>query len=32
LSTIIEEPFHVKEASRRKMERARRRLKKAVVD
>ncbi|XP_061354254.1 uncharacterized protein LOC133298885 [Gastrolobium bilobum] len=31
LSTIIEEPFHAKEAGRRKMERARRRLKKAVV-
>ncbi|TKY75001.1 Tetratricopeptide repeat protein 1 [Spatholobus suberectus] len=31
LSTIIEEPFHAKEAGRRKMERARRRFKKAVV-
>nr|KYP70476.1 Tetratricopeptide repeat protein 1 [Cajanus cajan] len=31
LSTIIEEPFHAKEADRRKMERARRRFKKGVV-
>ncbi|RDX94766.1 Tetratricopeptide repeat protein 1, partial [Mucuna pruriens] len=31
LSTIIEEPFHAKEAGRRKMERARRRFNKAVV-
>jgi len=28
----MEEPFHAKESSRRKMERARRRLKKADVD
>ncbi|KAG4391954.1 hypothetical protein GLYMA_04G044100v4 [Glycine max] len=31
LSTIIEEPFHAKEAGRRKMERARRRFNKGVV-
>ncbi|XP_027356945.1 uncharacterized protein LOC113866265 [Abrus precatorius] len=31
LSTISEEPFYAKEAGRRKMERARRRLKKGVV-
>ncbi|XP_019437913.1 PREDICTED: uncharacterized protein LOC109343869 [Lupinus angustifolius] len=31
LSTILEEPFNTKDTSRRKMERARRRLKKGVV-